>query len=230
MLKWFWLGVNPLIPPKYPNISIFGSIFQLLIIAQGPNLGVTSNVRWWGKQPRSWLQKMQALIFLISFPPAECGVHPASDGEGRPLPPQPCGQALQHAEQSQPSQSTTQLEISFGWASHYLKDFVSQHCSNQKKKILQTALIVLRSFRRKEKSSWDVFILVLPGSWTTDQYTTQEALRNIFKQKQMKQESGPNSVHQLSQESSLVLLLKVFWPFWSKEHWGESRLGWGFFV
>lgn len=88
---------------------------------------------------------------------------------------------------------------------------------------------MLRSFRRKEKSSWDVFILVLPGSWTTDQYTTQEALRNIFKQKQMKQESGPNSVNQLSQESSLVLLLKVFWPFWSKEHWGESRLGWGFF-
>jgi len=70
-----------------------------------------------------------------------------------------CGQALQRAEQSQPSRSMVswKSEFSFGQTSRYLNYFISQCWSSQKTKLLQTALTVLRPFRRMGKSSRQVF-------------------------------------------------------------------------
>ena len=70
MIKWFWLGVNPLIPLKDPNVSIFGCSFQLLINCPGTQFGCyfKCEMTRWGKQQRSLLQKIQVWIFFISFP------------------------------------------------------------------------------------------------------------------------------------------------------------------
>lgn len=172
MLKRFWLGVNPLIPLKYLNVSIFGCSFQLLINCPGTQFGLLLQMwddkmmktakqliaentssdlhypfpicRVWGA-PSSWAGRKLVWGRLTSaFPALVTGVAKHCSGQSRAN-----LASVQHSWKS---------SFSFGQTSLYLKDFISQWWRSQKTKLLRTALIVLRSFRRKGKSSRDLFV------------------------------------------------------------------------